>query len=449
MTWLFLTLVLTATAPADALAVREIEIVHFSHTDVGFTDHPIVCRELYRRYLDIALDAVRDSSGRPRGERFVWTAESALAVRDWWEAASPERRGQFLDAVRSGQLEVTALACNNTPFMNAAQWQTMVHWLPEEVWNAGRVQVGVQDDVNGFPRAGAKALLDRGIHRLFTGINEDNGGPPFRRPSAFWWKQPDGRRLFVWLNQGYGSGFDFFERAEWRRGPVPQASDTRYRPARAGDFLRNDEPSVRAAHERCVEMVRALERNGYRHEILTVSLTNQWRFDNDPPFPPIAAFVATWNRLGLMPALRLTTVADAMARMEKVLGPGAPEYSGEWTDWWANETASAPREVAASRAAKRLIDALQAPLWGPQSEPASPALSGYWHSASGPSSTAPDQGSSSPIRRRLRSAAGSPCRPRVCESRSIRWRTPRPASVTSSILSPESNRGGGLADPRI
>jgi len=199
----------------------------------------------------------------------------------------------------------------------------------------------------------------------------NNGGPPFRRPSAFWWKQPDGRRLFVWLNQGYGLGFNFFEPAEWRRGPVPRTSDTRYRPPRAGDFLRSDEPSVRAAHERCVEMVRALERNGYRHPILTISLTNQWRFDNDPPFPPIAASIASWNRLGLMPALRLTTVADAMARMEEVMGPDAPEYSGEWTDWWANGTASAPREVAASRAAKRLIDALQAPLWGPKSERAS------------------------------------------------------------------------------
>lgn len=163
-------------------------------------------------------------------------------------------------------------------------------------------------------RAGAKTLLDRGIHRLFTGINEDSGGPPFRRPSAFWWKQPDGRRLFVRLNQGYGSGFNFFEPAEWCRGPVPRASDTRYRPPRAGDFLRSDEPSVRAVRERRVEMVRALEKNGYRRPILTISLTNQWRFDNDPPFPPIAAFVASWNRLGLMPALRLTTVADAMAR---------------------------------------------------------------------------------------------------------------------------------------
>ena len=166
-------------------------------------------------------------------------------MREWWEAAAPDRRAQFQSAIRSGRLEVTALACNNTPFMNRQQWQTMVHWLPEEIWNTARPQVAIQDDVNGFPRAGAKALLDRGVHRLFTGINEDSGGVPFPRPSAFWWKQPDGRRLFVWLNMGYGSGYDFFEPAEWRRGPVPRASDPSYRPPRAGDFFRSDEVSIR------------------------------------------------------------------------------------------------------------------------------------------------------------------------------------------------------------
>ena len=54
-----------------------------------------------------------------------------------------------------------------------------------------------------------------------------------------------------------------------------------------------------------------------------------------------------------------------MKDLEKVAGPTAPEYEGEWTDWWANGTASAPREVAASRAAKRLLAAAQSPLWGP------------------------------------------------------------------------------------
>ena len=140
-------------ARADDLHIKEINLVHFSHTDVGFTDHPAVCRELYRRYLDVALDAALDTQKRPAGERFCWTAESTLAVKDWWDAASPQRRKQFLEAVRLGHLDVTALGCNNTPFLNAAQWHTMTHWLPEELWSQVQPKAAIQDDVNGFPRA--------------------------------------------------------------------------------------------------------------------------------------------------------------------------------------------------------------------------------------------------------------------------------------------------------
>ena len=110
--------------------------------------------------------------------------------------------------------------------------------------------------------------------------------------------------------------------------------------------------------------LRQLQQNGYPHKILTIALTNQWRFDNDPPFPPIAHFVSTWNRLGLKPAVQLTTVSHAMEQMETAMGDAAPEYVGEWTDWWANGTASAPREVAASRAAKRSVATAQSPVWG-------------------------------------------------------------------------------------
>ncbi len=350
--------------------IRELMIVHFSHTDVGFTDHPTVCRELYTRFFDVAVDAVRDSVKGPVEERFCWTAEATMPVHDWWQAAGAERRGQFLEAVRSGQLDVAALPFNNTPFLNAAQWRTMLHWLPEELWNHVQPRVAVQNDVNGLPRAAAMALLDRGVKYLFTGINEDSGGVPFPRPAAFWWRMPDGRRMFSWLNIGYGSGFDFFEPAEWRRGPVPNAADTRYRPPRAGDILKADETSVRAAHRQCVERLRGIERGGYAADVLAISITSQWRFDNDPPFPPLAKFAAAWNRLGLAPKLRLVTATEAMRRLEQAFGPTAPEHSGEWTDWWANGTASAPREVAASRAAKRFLAAAESPLWGPLPESA-------------------------------------------------------------------------------
>ena len=59
-------------------------------------------------------------------------------------------------------MEVTALPLNNTPFLNQAQWHTMTHWLPEDLWKDLAPQTAVQNDVNGFPRAGAKELLDRG-----------------------------------------------------------------------------------------------------------------------------------------------------------------------------------------------------------------------------------------------------------------------------------------------
>ncbi len=367
------------TAPAEESstplsAIQEIELVHFSHTDVGFTDHPVVCRELYVRYLDLAVDAVLESPDGPEDERFVWTAEATLPVDDWWRQAEPSRRERFLKAVNTGRLEITALAFNNTPFLNARQWETMLHWLPEDLWQKVQPKVAIQNDVNGFPRAAAMGLLDRGVKYLFTGINEDSGGSPFPRPSAFWWVMPDGRRLFVWLNTGYGSGFNLFEPREWRRGPVPAAADARYRPPRPGEILNPDEAAVREAHRRCVENLRALEADGYRYPVLTISITNQWRFDNDPPFPPLADFVAAWNRLGLQPRLRLTTAYDALQRMEKAMGGTAPVYAGEWTDWWANGTASAPREVAASRAAKRLLEAVHAPLWGPLPDRALPRI---------------------------------------------------------------------------
>ncbi len=75
------------------IRVRTIDIVHFSHTDIGYTDQPSIARELHVRFLDIAIDACRKTQGRASASRFHWTAESMLAVDDWWRAASPARPG--------------------------------------------------------------------------------------------------------------------------------------------------------------------------------------------------------------------------------------------------------------------------------------------------------------------------------------------------------------------
>ena len=142
------------TGPESPEFVQQLDLIHFSHTDYGFTDHPAVCRDLQRRYLDIALDTALATRDFPEDARFRWTAETTVAVNDWWQAATPERREEFLNAVRAGQIEVAALPFNNTPFLNRQQWQVMMDWLPEDLRASLKLQTAVQNDVNGFPRAG-------------------------------------------------------------------------------------------------------------------------------------------------------------------------------------------------------------------------------------------------------------------------------------------------------
>ena len=173
-------------APQRPKFVKQLDLIHFSHTDYGFTDHPAVCRDLQRRYLDVALDTAVTTRESPDDARFRWTAETTIAVNDWWQAATPDRRELFLQTVRAGQIEVSALPLNNTPFLSREQWRTMTGWLPAELGNEFQPQTAIQNDVNGFPRAGAQAVLDRGVRYLFAGINSDSGGALLRgrRPSG-------------------------------------------------------------------------------------------------------------------------------------------------------------------------------------------------------------------------------------------------------------------------
>ena len=243
-------LFLLLTVPLAA-KIEQIDLIATSHTDVGYTDQPSITRELQKRYLDIAIDACLRTAALPAGERFYWTAEATVSVLDWWNAASAERRAQFLQTVKSGQLEIAAMACNNTPFMDAQEWATAVRWLPDDLWRRVSPRVAMQDDVNGMPRAGAMQLLDRGVKRLMMGINVDSGGRPFRAPDAFWWKMPDGRRMFVYMGEHYGVAFSYFEANQWLVGPSMRAGNGLLRPPRPQEVLRSDEQSVRAAHKLC------------------------------------------------------------------------------------------------------------------------------------------------------------------------------------------------------
>jgi len=187
---------------------------------------------------------------------------------------------------------------------------------------------------------------------------------------------PEGGDIFVWVNAGYSNAHYLFN-DNWRKGPVPAAADLRYRNPERGDIFPTDRDGILKAYERCIENIKMLEAEhgmqtankqgrqaentqfsssrDYEYDILPVSLTNQWRLDNDPPFLHIAEFVAEWNAMGLKPELRLTTPAAVLRELKNEIGDSLCQYEGEWIDWWARGSISAPVDMAAARKAKRVL----------------------------------------------------------------------------------------------
>lgn len=344
--------------------IEYIDLVHLSHTDYGYTDNPEIAHELHERYIDIGIDAVLESISDKSKPTFCWTAEALASVYEWWQNASPSRRKDLLKAIKSGQFEITAAPFNVNPLHNGTQVEKLLNWVPEDLWKTFRPEVAMQNDVNGFPRALVSGLMDKGVRYFWSGLNLHWGGIFHNPPHAFWWKMPDGRKAFVWLGMPYWEGYSFFSETGWRYAQRP-ASNTQFRTPRPGDMLKMDEVSMRAAHKVCLERINQMLKEGYPYDFIALSFTNEYRCDNDAPFPALAEFVAKWNEMEFTPRLNLTTAAKSMKKMEARIGDKVDTYEGEWPDWWSFGLAAEPRALSASRQADMYLKMAKSPAWGP------------------------------------------------------------------------------------
>lgn len=357
----FFSLPVISKAQSYTGTVKTIDIINWTHTDYGFTDHPLIVAELHKRYIDIALDFVEQTKNNKPGERFNWTVESRGPFWEWWQETTPARREKMLQAIKRGQIDVNRMPFNMHPILNGVENEKIVSWIPENVSAQLGSRIAIQNDVNGFSRAIASKLVSKGIKYIYLGMN---GRLPFNKPTATWWQMPDGKKIFLWGGVPYWSGYEWFQERSWRAGPSG-ATSLLSRWPREGDIFKSDEASVRKAYKICVKKLNELEKKGYSYETLPITLSNQWRSDNDGPFIGIVAFVKKWNELGLKPALNLTTITRSMENMEKAVGGSAKTITGEFGDWWAFGLSAQPRETAVARNARFLLQAVKSPVFAP------------------------------------------------------------------------------------
>ena len=167
----------------------------------------------------------------------------------------------------------------------------MLHWLPEELWQRVSARRSPCRTTSTECLAPAPCACSTAASRVFSWASTRTAaGRPFHATDGLLVEDarrpPDVRLAGRLLPRG----LRIFRAGGMAARAGAARRDTRYRPPRAGDFLRHRRGFGRAG-------ARASAWSGSAHGArrlsaprLIVSITNQWRMDNDPPLPALGRF---------------------------------------------------------------------------------------------------------------------------------------------------------------
>ncbi|WP_425148620.1 hypothetical protein [Deinococcus sp.] len=326
--------------------VKELWLIHHTHTDIGYTHPQEIVFELHHHFLDDALDLIEKFADYPDDARFRWTCESAGIAWRWWQASGAGQRRRFLAAVEAGTMDVAALRWNMTPLADHALFATQLRDADHLRAEGISIRSAMQSDIDGLPWGTVRLLLDHGIDGFSMAINEHFGRAASPRPGAFWWEAPDGARLLTSNNPHYHS------------------TPNRAMLLGVGNRVQDSQRAVAA-------YLTELDAHGYTLPMLGVQPTNRYFSDNDAPDHHLPGFVKEWNESGSELRLRLCTLTQYFDRLRQEAAQ-LPTVRGDWTDWWNFGAGSTARETRLHMRGQRdLRAARQLQAWSALPERAS------------------------------------------------------------------------------
>ena len=309
----------------------EIYILPHSHNDIGYTALQADVVKKQNSNIETGLRLAKATADYPEGSRFVWNVEVLWCVDNYLRDATPEKRREFIAAVRAGQIGLDGFYCNILAGL----------CRPEELINLMSYATRLSDtcgvpiesamisDVPGYTWSTVSAMAQGGIKYFSFAPNYfDRMGGTMKewQNRPFWWKGPDGQsKVLCWCpSRGYA----------------------------LGHLIGDGEALARFIPDYLVE----LETNAYPYEITHL----RWNVhgDNGSPDEKVADVVRAWNERYVYPRLIISTTATAFRQFERRYGGQLPVFSGDYTPYWEDGAASSAFETALNRqSAERLIQA--------------------------------------------------------------------------------------------
>lgn len=347
-------------------ALERIVLAHHTHMDIGYTDLPAEVMDQHLVHLDRVLDLCRGNADRPETERFRWTIESALLVRDYLACRPRARREELLAALRAGWCELQAFLTQ--PLTELASADDLIDCLCYATELGRRegfpVRCGMIDDIGGYAGRLPSIMAECGVPYLIAGVGAFQVHLPWADlPHLFYLEDASGGRILVWnlgidrtltpqdmtnLDAVYGQAARFLVN--------PFAKALAGRESRGVELDVAAAPVLNDARAQFALFTSRLEREGYPYS----ELLYQYGGDNRGPDANLVSLLALLNAQPGLPTFELGNPSDFLAHMEELHGPSIPVIRGVLTDPWNLRANPAPSALKVFRAAQRELRAAEA-----------------------------------------------------------------------------------------
>lgn len=336
-----------------------IDVIHHSHTDIGYTARQEKISRDHADYLRQAVEILRRiDRGEADGQRgFRWQCENYWQIDHFLRFATEGEKEDLARYVREGRIGVSGSFLNLTDLIDEGVLRE--HFSAARDW-ADRIGTPMKSamtaDVNGYSAGLPTLMAEAGMTNLYTAIHTHHGMYPLgHNPAFFRWRGPDGNSVLTFVGEHYHWGHVL--------GLCPHATSSfmlnddllygiEHGQLLSSDAENTEKEELMIARERITRYLAGLEESGWPLDFVPVVVSGIMS-DNSPPNGKVAERVNRLNELfdGAI-TLEMTTLDPFFEKLENS-GVPIPEYSGDFTDWWADGVGSTPAAVRLYREAQR------------------------------------------------------------------------------------------------
>lgn len=326
--------------------IKDVYIVHHSHTDIGYTDlqEQVIYNQVHNIKNVISIVKRGYETGSQEKE-FKWNCETYLCVERFLESASEAEKADFFDLVKRGNIGISATYLNFTDLADVGMLEHKTSEMQAIFTGQGfPVKTAMNADINGISLGARDVLIRSGVEFLYTNIHTHHGMYPlYQNQKPYFWENHEGKRLLVWNGEHYNLGNSL---------GIVLSKNVNF--MTENYFGKEEEATaLETLHTRLLNSIGEYEESGYAYDFYITSVSGVFS-DNAPANPAIIATINAFNQhFGGEVALRMVTLQELYDLIRDKTAD-APVYRGAINDWWGNGVGSTPYAVKHYKEALRI-----------------------------------------------------------------------------------------------